>query len=105
MTEKKTTRGSALFYLKRCGRIVFYATALISAILLAVSWFGPVLLERILTNTLEQAGIESPEVKVESITPWGLHLSGIRAQQGRLKVDFLSVHFSPAGLMHGRVDR
>lgn len=105
MTEKKPTRGSALFFLKILGKIVCYAIALISLILLAVSWFGPVLLERILTNTLEQAGIESPEVRVESITPWGLHLSGIRAQQGRLKVDFLSVHFSPAGLMHGRVDR
>lgn len=105
MTEKKPTRGSVLFYLKRCGRIVFYAIALLSMILLAVSWFGPVLLESILTNAMEQAGIESPEVKVESITPWGLHLSGIRAQQGRLNLDFLSVHFSPAGLMQGKVDR
>ena len=105
MTEKNPTRGPALFNLKRLGKIVCYAIALLSMILLAVSWFGPALLERILTSALERAGFESPEVKVESITPWGLHLSGIRAQQGRLNIDFLSVDFSPAGLMRGRVDR
>ena len=105
MTEKNPTRRSAFFNLKRLGKIVFYAIALLSVILLAISWFGPVLLERILTNAMEQAGIESPEVRVESITPWGLHLSGIRAQRGRLNLDFLSVYFSPAGLMQGKVDR
>lgn len=105
MTEKNPTRGSALFNLKRLGKIVCYSIALLSMILLAVSWFGPVLIERTLTSALERASFESPEVKVESITPWGLHLSGIRAQQGRLNIDFLSVHFSPAGLMRGKVDR
>ncbi len=105
MKEKKAIFEGIFLSLRKFGRLLFCTLALFSLFLLALSWAGPFLLERGLAVLMVRAGIESPEVTVESLTPWRLQLSDIRGQQGRLGADYIAVHFSPAGLLRGKIDR
>ncbi|MDD5476213.1 MAG: hypothetical protein PHU03_06855, partial [Syntrophales bacterium] len=104
MTQKNHDHSSVFTCAKLLCRILLFAIAVLSVILLALTWTGPFLVERILTGYMERAGLERPKVRVESITPRGIHLSGLQAQDGRLSVDFVSIHVSPSGLRRGKAD-
>lgn len=105
MKENSRDGTSAFSSLRRFARILFCLVAILSVVLLAVAWAAPFLAEPVLIRYMERAGIESPEVRVESISPRGVFLSGLVAQNGRITIDFLAVYFSPSGLMRGSVDR
>lgn len=86
-------------------RTLFCFVAILSMVILSAPWWAPILAGPLLVRYMERAGIENPEVRVESLSPRGIVLSGLKAQNGRIGIDFLAVYFSPSGLMRGAVDR
>ncbi|OPL15662.1 MAG: hypothetical protein AVO39_07500 [delta proteobacterium MLS_D] len=79
--------------------------ALLAILSLAVVLLAPPLFERAITDYMERAGIDSPEIRVESVTPRGIYATGLTVQQGRLCVDSLSIYYSFTGLLRGHIDR
>jgi len=78
---------------------------MLAILILAVILLAPPLLERVITGYLERVGIDSPEIRVESVTTSGIHVTGLTMQQGRLEADSLSIYYSFNGLLRGHIDR
>lgn len=105
VNEDNRDRAPSFAFPRRFTGILFCLVAVLSIVLLALTWGAPILAESVLIRYMERAGIENPEVRVESISPRGIVMSGLKAQNGRISLDFLAIRFSPSGLMKGTVDR
>jgi hypothetical protein len=105
VTNNKASRTSVPVLFARLIRVLVVVIALFAILALAIILLAPPVLERVVTGYLERAGIDSPEIRVESVTPRGIYATGLTMQQGRLCVDSLSIYYSFTGLLRGHIDR
>ncbi len=80
-----------LIFIVLAGVVLFYAAA-------------PRVLEALMISQMRQAGLEKPELRVESVSFKGISLSRISSKQPRMGIEFAAADFSLRGLIQGRVD-
>ncbi len=93
------------FSLTRLTRPIALFLFVILAGVVVIYTAGPVIIERIIINQMHSAGFAAPRAKVMAITPNGLHLSHVSAQEPRLDVDFITITYRLRDLVRGRVDK
>jgi len=86
-------------------RILWIIPALVPALILVLFLWAPYILERGLLARMENMGIQDPRLRVESITPRGIIVSGVGGKNLGPEADFVFLGFKWQSLLKGRLDR